>query len=325
MSAVWRALGATLGLVTMSTLAVPTARAGFTTFETGEVRPLAMSPDGTKLFVANTPDGRLEIFSIDAGGLTHSGSVAVGLEPCAVAARTNSEVWVVNHLSDSISIVNVASSPPRVTRTLLVGDEPRDIVFAGAAGNRAFITTAHRGQQRTDMSIAAGRAGLIIKNRGGNSNGLTWKWLKGAVSIPQLGDPTADTRYALCLYDESGQVPSLALSLDVPAGGSCGVLPCWSALGGSNLRGYRFLDFSGQHDGAKKMLLKGGRPGRDKLRIRASGGALPLPPAVSASAYFAQQDEVTVQLVSDAGGCWESVFPIGAVLHNSPRLYKATR
>ena len=33
-------------------------------------------------------------------------------------------------------------------RTLLVGDEPRDIVFAGTGGNRAFITTAHRGQNR---------------------------------------------------------------------------------------------------------------------------------------------------------------------------------
>ena len=30
--------------------------------------------------------------------------------------------------------------PPRVARTLLVGDEPRDIVFAGPGGNRAFIT-----------------------------------------------------------------------------------------------------------------------------------------------------------------------------------------
>ena len=39
-----------------------------------------------------------------------------------------------------------ASTPPRVVRTLLVGDEPRDIVFAGPGGNRAFITTAHRGQ-----------------------------------------------------------------------------------------------------------------------------------------------------------------------------------
>jgi streptogramin lyase len=108
-----------------------------------------LSPDGTRLFVTNTPDDRLEIFSVAAGGLTHVGSVPVGLEPVAVAARTDGEVWVVNHLSDSVSIVDVAADPPRVVRTLLVGDEPRDIVFAGRGRRRftrAFITTARRGQ-----------------------------------------------------------------------------------------------------------------------------------------------------------------------------------
>jgi YVTN family beta-propeller protein len=134
-------------------LACSPARAAFTTFESGQVRPLALSPDGTRLFAVNTPDGTLEIFSVGGGSLTRVGSVPVGLEPVAVAARTNGEVWVVNHLSDSISIVDVAASPPAVVRTLLVGDEPRDIVFAGTGGNRAFITTAHRGQQRTDPSI----------------------------------------------------------------------------------------------------------------------------------------------------------------------------
>jgi YVTN family beta-propeller protein len=130
------------------------AQPAFVAFESGSVRPLALSPDGTRLYATNTPDGRLEIFDVGAGGLTHAGSVPVGLEPVAVAARTNGEVWVVNHLSDSISIVDVSSSPAKVVRTLIVGDEPRDIVFAGASGNRAFITTAHRGQQRTHTSIS---------------------------------------------------------------------------------------------------------------------------------------------------------------------------
>ncbi len=119
----------------------------FVAFESGHVRPLAMSPDGTRLFVVNTPDNRLEIFDIQNGTVVHIDSVSVGLEPVAVAARSNGEVWVVNHLSDSISIVNVFSTPPQVERTLLVGDEPRDIVFAnGSAGQRAYITTARRGQ-----------------------------------------------------------------------------------------------------------------------------------------------------------------------------------
>jgi YVTN family beta-propeller protein len=120
--------------------------ATFATFETGQVRPLALSPDGTRLFALNTPDNRLEVFDVNSGTLSHAASVPVGMEPCAVAARNNGEVWVVNHLSDSVSIVDVASSPPRVVRTLLVGDEPRDIVFAGPGFNRAFITTARRGQ-----------------------------------------------------------------------------------------------------------------------------------------------------------------------------------
>jgi DNA-binding beta-propeller fold protein YncE/mono/diheme cytochrome c family protein len=124
--------------------------ATFTTFESGHVRPLAMSPDGTRLFAVNTPDDHLEIFSVTAGTgeLTHQASVAVGLEPVAVAARSSTEVWVVNHLSDSVSVVDVGATPPRVVRTLLVGDEPRDLVFAGTGAGRAFITTAHRGQNR---------------------------------------------------------------------------------------------------------------------------------------------------------------------------------
>jgi DNA-binding beta-propeller fold protein YncE len=128
-------------------------------FESGPVRPIALSPNGQKLFVANIPDGYLEIFDVGTGGyLIRGASVPVGLEPVAVAARNNSEVWVVNHLSDSVSIVDVASTPPRVKRTLLVGDEPRDIVFYQLFSfgvDRAFISTAHRGQHRSHPSIAA--------------------------------------------------------------------------------------------------------------------------------------------------------------------------
>lgn len=124
----------------------------FVEFESGQVRPIAMSADRSKLFAVNTPNGTLEIFNITPDGLALQSRVPVGLEPVAVAALNDSEVWVVNHLSDSVSVVGLTGTP-RVTRTLLVGDEPRDIVFAGSP-SRAFITTAHRGQQRTDPSIA---------------------------------------------------------------------------------------------------------------------------------------------------------------------------
>ncbi len=126
---------------------VPGSWANFVTFESGQVRPLTMSPDGSRLFAVNTPDNSLEVFEIKSDGLVHISTVPVGLEPVAVAAKNDSEVWVVNHLSDSVSIVDVSGVVPRVRETLLVGDEPRDIVFAGVdSGLRAFITTAHRGQ-----------------------------------------------------------------------------------------------------------------------------------------------------------------------------------
>jgi len=164
---------AALGLAPSIAVAAPP---NFIEFESGQVRPIAQSPDGKTLFAVNTPNGTLEVFNITPGGLVQTAHIPVGMEPVAVAARTNSEVWVVNHLSDSISIVSLTGTP-HVVRTLLVGDEPRDIVFSGSnarnlplrplsAGDEpgrgvigrpaplAFITTAHRGQQRTDPSIA---------------------------------------------------------------------------------------------------------------------------------------------------------------------------
>jgi DNA-binding beta-propeller fold protein YncE len=144
---------ATLLLAAWTIPALATAAPSFITFESGHVRPLALSPDGSKLFVVNTPNNTLVIYNITPrGGLFKQAEVSVGLEPVAVAMRHSGEVWVVNHLSDSVSIVSL-SGTPRVTRTLLVGDEPRDIVFAGSS-RRAFITTAHRGQHRTDASLA---------------------------------------------------------------------------------------------------------------------------------------------------------------------------
>src|SRR5437868_9899800 len=77
----------------------------FTAFESGQVRPLAITPDKKFLLAVNTPDAKLEIFKINGFALDHRASVPVGLEPVSVAVRNNGEAWVVNHVSDSVSIV----------------------------------------------------------------------------------------------------------------------------------------------------------------------------------------------------------------------------
>ena len=149
----FRHLGAAMAVVLATACAA--AAQSFVNFESGHVRPIALSPDGNRLFAVNTPDNRLAIYDITGGGLALAAEVSVGLEPVAVATRTNAasrtEAWVVNHLSDSVSIVEVDPTDvtaSRVTRTLLVGDEPRDIIFAGTGNGRAFVTCAHRGQNR---------------------------------------------------------------------------------------------------------------------------------------------------------------------------------
>jgi len=231
------------GLLAIAVAAGTAAGAGFVTFESGQVRPLALSPDGTHLFAVDTPDNRLEILAVDpgTGALSHAASVPVGLEPVAVAARTNTEVWVVNHLSDSVSIVQLdpsGTTPPRVTATLLVGDEPRDVVFAGPLdGNgfftRAFVTTAHRGQNSpvplADLTTSGiGRADVWVfdaTNLGTVLGGtpLTVVTLFG--DTPRALAASSDGRTVYAAVFESGN-QTTALSEGVVCNGGSGAGPC---------------------------------------------------------------------------------------------------
>src|SRR5262245_60734115 len=117
----------------------------FVNWENPHVHPLDIRPDQGRLLAANTADNRLEVFTIisegGGGGLTHAGSIPVGLEPASVRVRSNEQAWVVNHVSDSISVVDLATQ--NVIATLMTADEPCDVVFAGPGGGepqRAFVT-----------------------------------------------------------------------------------------------------------------------------------------------------------------------------------------
>lgn len=137
--------------------------AGFTNFETEPVRPLVLAPDGRHLYALNTADDRLEVFAVTPDGLRPLAEVVVGLRPVALALR-GSEAWVVNHLSDAVSVVDVADpARPRLVRTLAVGDEPRDIVVAGPQHDRVFVSAAWRGDPTTP---GVGRAGVWVFDAG---------------------------------------------------------------------------------------------------------------------------------------------------------------
>ena len=110
------------------------ARAAFVNFESQQVHPVALTPDGTRLLVVNTPDARLAVFDIAGGNPTLLFEVPVGVEPVSVAAESDTRAWVVNHISDSVSIVDLLTG--NVVETLPAGDEPTDVVFASG---KAFV------------------------------------------------------------------------------------------------------------------------------------------------------------------------------------------
>ncbi|MCH7665293.1 MAG: YncE family protein [Acidobacteria bacterium] len=113
------------------------AAGSFVNFETPTVHPLDLSPDRNTLAVVNLAAGRLLLFDVADGNPKQIGSVPVGLDPVSARFRDNQEVWVVNHISDSISIVDVPTL--RVRATLDTDDEPADVVFAGDPA-RAFVS-----------------------------------------------------------------------------------------------------------------------------------------------------------------------------------------
>ena len=122
----------------------------FVNFEGKQVSPCRLSPDGSRLFAVNTPDNRLSVFDVSSPqNPVLIAEIPVGLEPVSVNVLNNDEAWVVNEVSDSISIVSV--SRHAVTDTLYVKDEPGDVVFAGG---RAFVT-ASRNNRITVIDVSS--------------------------------------------------------------------------------------------------------------------------------------------------------------------------
>src|SRR5712691_4869041 len=121
----------------------PQGPSSFVNWESPHVHPLDMTADGTRLLAVNTADARLLVYDLTAPSPALLGAVPVGIDPVSVRARGNDEAWVVNQISDSVSIVDLASL--RVVATLDTADEPADVVFAGTP-LRAFVSCGQASQ-----------------------------------------------------------------------------------------------------------------------------------------------------------------------------------
>src|SRR5437763_699628 len=105
------------------------AATNFVNFETAPVHPIALGPDARTLALCNLPDNRIEFFDVSNGLPAPTGSVAVGLDPVSVRFASTNEVWVINHISSTVSIVDIPTR--RVVATVETVAGPSDLVFAG--------------------------------------------------------------------------------------------------------------------------------------------------------------------------------------------------
>jgi len=90
---------------------VPTSE--FVNFEGAQTNPVRISADGTRLFAVNTPNGTLSVFDLTApSSPALIAEIPVGIEPVSVNVNPNvagnNEAWVVNQISNSVSVVSVS-------------------------------------------------------------------------------------------------------------------------------------------------------------------------------------------------------------------------
>jgi YVTN family beta-propeller protein len=183
--------------------AVPVS--SFVNFESAHVHPLDMTPDGTKLLAVNTANNTLEIFTLGGAMLLNTASVPVGMDPVTVRVRSNTEAWVIDQVSDEISIVDLTNKV--VTRSVATENEPADVVFAGSP-QRAFVSCAERESIQVFDPANLGTAPTEVLLKGEQPRAL-------AVS------PDGNTVY--CAFFESGNRTTVIPGNPFIASGICSV------------------------------------------------------------------------------------------------------
>jgi DNA-binding beta-propeller fold protein YncE/regulation of enolase protein 1 (concanavalin A-like superfamily) len=112
-------------------------RESFVNWEDPHVHPLELVPGGGLLLAVNTPNNTLMVFSVAGGTPVLQSSIPVGLDPVSVRARSATEAWVVNRISNTVTVVNLSTN--QITAVLPTDAEPEDVVFAGTP-QQAFVS-----------------------------------------------------------------------------------------------------------------------------------------------------------------------------------------
>ena len=142
---------AALSILAAASVHSRSSEVGYPTFLSPHYRPIVRHNE--MVFVVNTPSDTVDVIDPESESVIRR--IPVGIDPVALAVRPDGkELWVSNHVSDSVSVIDLApSSPTRfaVIATVqdLVGgvtrfDEPMGIAFANST--KAYVALSSENQ-----------------------------------------------------------------------------------------------------------------------------------------------------------------------------------
>jgi uncharacterized repeat protein (TIGR01451 family) len=250
--------------------------------------------------------------SVPAGGslqLTATGTLSDGStqDLTAVAAWSSS--------TPSVATVSNAAASKGLATGVAVGTTEITASSGMVSGATTLAVTGAVCSSGPLDCKASGLTSLTMRNDPDDDrrDNMTFSWTRGdATTANELGDPTVDTQYTVCVWDYVGGVADLVMEMVAPAGGNCVGRPCWRAIGSG---GFRYKDPGLLPHGIRRMTLKAGALGRARVSVEARGVVKPDPPMP-----FQQSPSITVQVVNSIGSCWGADYVSAAQVNTEQRL-----
>ncbi len=156
--AVRRSTGVLVAAVAVATCCVgvssATAEGVIRTIPVGG-RPIAVSSDGTHVWVANSNDGTVSEIETSSGAVIDT--IPVGSAPAGVSSD-GTHVWVTNEDEDTVSEIEASSGT--VIRTIPVGKGP---VGVSSDGTHVWVANANYDHRKDTVSEIEASSGTVIR------------------------------------------------------------------------------------------------------------------------------------------------------------------
>ncbi len=152
---------------------------GYPGFTSPHAQPIALHPSLPYAYVTNTAGDTVEV--IETTSLRIVGRIGVGIDPVSLAVRPDgSEVWVSNHISDSVSVIDadptsttfhtVIDTVQEISGGVTAFDEPVGVAFAD--DTKAYVALSSRNEIAV-VDVASRSVSQRIEIEGQDPRALT--------------------------------------------------------------------------------------------------------------------------------------------------------